>query len=168
MKRFAPFALIAALVFAIFVPFALAAATNSATRGDRSPAAPIASAISTITGMAISPLLGTGAYGAYQWLAAKDDAARAKLPWYAHPNFWLPALLIVGICAAKDAFGAALPPGLKKPLDVLETIENKFSGLIAAGAVVPFAIDAMARLLVNHDASVAIGPTFAYSGLATI
>jgi hypothetical protein len=40
--------------------------------------------------------------------------------------------------AAKDAAGAALPPGWKKPLDVAETIENKVSGLVVAGAVVPF------------------------------
>ena len=74
-----------------------------------------------------------------------SDATRARLPWYAQPKFWLPALLVVAICAAKDALGATLPPGFKKPLDVLETIENKFSGLIAAGAVVPFAMDAMAN-----------------------
>src|SRR5437870_12712059 len=115
MKRLAPFtfALMAALV--VLVPIALAATSMSAPRAgrDRSPAAPIATAVSTITGIAISPLLGTSAYGAYQWFAAKDDAARAKLPWYAQPHFWLPAHLIVGICAAKDAFGTAVLPGLR-------------------------------------------------------
>src|SRR6185295_4281527 len=108
-----------------------------------SPAAPIATALSTITGIAISPLLGTSGYGAYKWFTAKDDAARAALPWYAQVKFWLPALLLVGVCAAKDTFGAMIPTGLKKPLDVLETVENKISGLVAACAVIPFAIDAM-------------------------
>lgn len=169
MKRFSALALLVSLALVAAVPFAFAAATHvPAARGDRSPGAPVATAISTVTGIAISPLLGTGAYGAYKWWSAGDDAARAKLPWYAQPKFWLPALLLVGICAAKDALGATVPPGWKKPLDVLETIENKFSGLIAAGAVVPFALDAMADMLMHSDRpSAAIG-SFAASGLATI
>jgi hypothetical protein len=168
MKRFTPFLLLASFALAVLVPLALAA-TSTATppRSDRSPGAPVASAISTITGVAISPLLGTSAYGAYRWVAAKDEHARAALPWYAQPTFWLPALLLVGLCAAKDAFGATLPPGWKKPLDVLETIENKFSGLIAAGAVVPFAVDAMTDLLLKGNAT-AGAPALASSGLAMI
>ncbi|QYM79524.1 hypothetical protein K0B96_02595 [Horticoccus luteus] len=110
---------------------------RSAATVDHSPAAPVAQALTAVTGIAISPLLGTSAYGAYQWFRAKDDAARAKLPWFAQWYFFAPALLLVGACAAKDALGAIVPPGLKKPLDMLETVENKISGLIAAGAVVP-------------------------------
>ena len=34
---------------------------------------------------------------------------------------------------------------LKKPLDVLETVENKFSGLVAAGAVVPITMGSVAN-----------------------
>ena len=96
-----------------------------------------AKAITTITGIAISPLLGTSAIGAYDWVVAKTDEEKAKLSWYAHPSFWLPALLLVGAVGLKDAAGTTLPPGLKKPLDVAETVENKVSGLVAAGAVVP-------------------------------
>lgn len=169
MKRFPALVLLVSLALVVVVPFAFAAATHApAPRADRSPAAPIASAISTLTGIAISPLLGTGAYGAYKWWSAPDDAVRAKLPWYAQPKFWVPALLLVGLCAAKDAFGATLPPGWKKPLDVLETIENKFSGLIAAGAVVPFALDAMAELLLRSDPPTAAMPVLAASGFATL
>ncbi len=160
MKRFAPWTLLVVTLFVVVVPFALAAAAAqpapAAARQDRSPVAPIATALSTITGIAISPLLGTGAYGAYQWMKA-EEPAREKLPWYAQPSFWLPALLLVGICAAKDALGATVPTGLKKPLDVLETVENKFSGLIAAGAVVPFALDAMAKMLFDTGGSTAAG-----------
>jgi len=29
------------------------------------------------------------------------------------------------VCAFKDTIAAAVPPGLKKPLDVAETLENK-------------------------------------------
>ena len=169
MKRFSAFVLLASLSLVLVVPFAFAAATNtSASRATRAPGAPVASAISTITGIAISPLLGTSAYGAYKWWKAPDDAARARLPWYAQPKFWLPALLLVTICAAKDSLGATLPPGWKKPLDVLETIENKFSGLVAAGAVIPFALDAMADLLMRSDPPTAALPLLAGSGFATI
>lgn len=172
MKRFAPWTLLVVTLLVIVVPFAVAAATAQpagAYRGDRSPGAPIATALSTITGVAISPLLGTGAYGMYQWLKAENEATRAKLPWYAQPSFWLPALLIVAACAAKDAFGATVPTGLKKPLDVLEAIENKFSGLIAAGAVVPFALDAMAKMLLEGEAGpTAAGAVLSASGFATI
>jgi hypothetical protein len=169
MKRCAPYALIGALLLVVIVPYAIAAATvrPAGAHHDRSPAAPIASAVSTVTGIAISPLLGTGAYGAYKWWST-EEAARAGLPWYAQPKFWLPALLLVAACAAKDAFGATVPPGWKKPLDVLETIENKFSGLIAAGAVVPFALDAMAKMLFTSDAPTAAMPMFAHSGVAAI
>lgn len=171
MKRLAPWTLLCVTLLVIVVPFALAAATAAPApaKSDRSPAAPIASVVSTVTGIAISPLLGTGAYGAYQWATAKDDAARATLPWYAQISFWLPALALVGACAAKDALGAAVPPGWKKPLDVLETVENKFSGLIAAGAVVPFAVTAMTKLVFDGSAVADAGTAgLAHSGVAAI
>jgi hypothetical protein len=92
--------------------------------------------ITKITGVALSPLLGVGAVGAYDWFTCPKDQGH-KLPWYAQWYFWLPSLLLAGSVAVKDAFGTVLPPGLKKPLDVAETIENKVSGLVAVGAFVP-------------------------------
>lgn len=158
MRRLAlswvPLALVISLLLA---PFAFAATTSTpakpAATSDRSPSAPIATAISTVTGIAISPLLGTAGYGAYKWMAAKGPAARAALPWFADIKFWLPALLIVAVCAAKDAFGAIVPPGWKKPLDVLETLENKISGLVAAGAVVPLTMSALSKMAVGSHAA---------------
>ncbi len=166
MNRFAPAVLLFSflLVFAPLLPAAEPAPAPAAR--DASPAAPIAAAISTVTGIAISPLLGTSGYGAYKWFTAKDDAARAALPWFAQVKFWLPALLIVAVCALKDSFGAIVPTGLKKPLDMLETIENKFSGLVAAGAVVPFAMDTLSKMVFAGGAGVA--PELAHTGLATI
>jgi hypothetical protein len=158
--------LLLALVLAPFA-FGATAAKPAPTAGGKSPAAPIAAAISTVTGIAISPLLGTAAYGAWQYFDAKDDAARATLPWFAQVKFWLPALLIVALCAAKDAFGAVVPPGLKKPLDVLETIENKVSGLVAAGAVVPFTMAAISKMVLGSDAVISAAG-FVPSGLAMI
>lgn len=169
MKRLVPLLVLAATLTVMTIPFALAAtaAAPAPARKDGSPVAPIATAVSTVTGIAISPLLGTGAYGAYQWMTAKDDAARAALPWYAQWAFFGPAILIVGACAAKDALGAALPPGMKKPLDVLETIENKATGLVAAGAVVPFTMGTLSKMIVGAQTPSTDG-MLASSGLATI
>jgi len=169
MRRFLPLIALVLAMSVVFAPLAIAATAAkpaASSASDRSPAAPFATAISTVTGIAISPLLGTGAYGAYQWWIAKDRTARAALPWYAQVKFWLPALLVVGLCAAKDAFGAVVPPGLKKPLDVLETIENKFSGLVAAGAVVPFTMSAVSKVLVGSAAAADHGVNL--SGLAML
>ena len=103
----------------------------------KAPGAQFAQNISTLTGVAISPLLGTGAYGAVKYYRTPPEK-RANLPWFAQPIFWVPALLLVGLCFIKDTAGTALPTAVKKPLDVLETIEHKISGLVATGAFVPF------------------------------
>ena len=157
MKRLLPLFVVALTLSMIIAPFALAAdaAKPTPTVPDRSPGAPIAGAISTVTGMAISPLLGTGAYGAYQYFNATTPEQKAALPWFAHWAFFGPALLIVGACAVKDALGASMPPGLKKPFDVLETIENKATGLVAAGAVVPSAGTVVPSAGATVDAGVA-------------
>ncbi len=179
MKRLAPLVLLASLLWSNLAPLALAATAPAATPAvaptpapapkavDKSPSAPIASAISTVTGIAISPLLGTAGFGAYKWVTAKDAAERAKLPWYAQWTFFVPAMLIVAICAFKDTLGAIVPPGLKKPLDVLETLENKFSGLVAAGAVVPLTMETITKVIFAGKTS-AVMPELAHSGLATI
>lgn len=96
-----------------------------------------AQTISTVTGMAISPLLGVGAVGAYQWWNTPKNQ-RPNLHWFARPWFWIPALLLAGMVAAKDILGTAAPTVLKKPFDVAEAIENKVSALVVAGAVLPF------------------------------
>jgi hypothetical protein len=94
-------------------------------------------ALSEITGVAISPLLGMGVVGAVKYCKAPPEE-RYKLPWFASPLFWIPAFLIVALCLLKDAAGATvLPTILKKPMDACETVEHKISGLIATGAFVP-------------------------------
>ena len=175
MKRLAPLILLATLCAFVVAPFAFAAAKvpapvpaaakSTPARDPAAPVAPIATAISTVTGMAISPLLGTSAYGAFRWFSAKDEADRATLPWFAQMNFWLPALLLVGVCAGKDLLGTVLPPGAKKPLDVLETVENKVSGLVAAGAVVPFTVSSISKILISETAAPG---TLSTGGLAMI
>jgi len=99
----------------------------------------LAQNISLMTGVAISPLMGVSAVGAYQYMQAKTPEAKAQLPWFANPMFFVPALLLVAACFLKDTAGVALPTALKKPLDVAETVEHKISGLVATGAFVPIA-----------------------------
>jgi hypothetical protein len=105
------------------------------------PGVAIAQTLSTITGVAISPLLGVSGVGCYQYFKASTPEAKAKLPWFANPLFWVPALLLVAGCAAKDCAGVVLPPGVKKPIDALETVEHKISGLVATGAFVPIMVN---------------------------
>lgn len=121
----------------------VAQAAESSTKSPRTsasakstPGLEMAQAISTITGVAISPLLGVSAVGAWKYFKTVPEN-RAKLSWYAQPWFWVPALLLVVVAFVKDTFGTVLPTAVKKPFDVAETIENKISGLVAAGAFVP-------------------------------
>ena len=152
MKRFAPLCLLFALICVIITPLfaATKGSSPSISSPNKSPVGSIATTITTITGIAISPLLGTGAYGAYKWIRA-SEAERPHLPWYAQWTFFVPALLLVLACACKDSLGAILPPGWKKPLDMLETLENKVSGLVAAGVVIPLSLDSLSGLITHTD-----------------
>ena len=138
MKSF----LVAAWLIAL--PLAAAAQSAAAKPADPNPAAKkVCETVSMITGVAISPLLGVSAIGAYDYLKAKTDAEKARLPWFANPLFWIPAMLLVGACFLKDTAGIAFPTALKKPFDVADTIEHKVSGLVATGAFVPVVINMM-------------------------
>jgi hypothetical protein len=111
-----------------------ASSSVSVTSPERGLAA--AHAITEITGVAISPMLGVGAVGAWDWYRAPDEK-RGSLHWYARPWFWIPALTIVLLVGIKDIVGTAMPVVLKRPFDLVEAVENKISGLVAVGAFVP-------------------------------
>jgi hypothetical protein len=115
------------------------AAISAAGKEDPNPQAKkLCEAVTTITGVAISPLMGVGGVGAWKYFSAKTPEEKAHLPWFADPLFWVPALLIVLVCFVKDTAGTTvLPTALKKPLDAVETVEHKISGLVATGAFVP-------------------------------
>jgi len=129
------------------------------------PGAEVAQAVTTITGVAISPLLGAGAYGAFKWFRT-EESQRKNLPWFAQAWFWLPALALVGAVALKDAGGVAVPTALKKPLDVAEALENKVSGLVAAGAFVPIVASVFGSETVQQ--AVAGNALFASLGLSSL
>lgn len=118
----------------------VAKAATSGSPADPNPQSKkLAETVSLITGVAISPLMGVGAVGAYDYFKAKTPEQKAALPWFANPLFWAPALLLVGACFLKDTAGIAVPTVLKKPFDVAEACEHKISGLVATGAFVPIA-----------------------------
>ena len=137
MKRVLLLPLVIAIIIGCARPLAAATAQSVPSAKPVTPGVEMAEAISTITGVAISPLLGVSAVGAWKYCSANTPAARAALPWFAQRWFWLPGFLVVGICALKDVFGIAVPVALKKPFDVIETVAHKVSGLVAAGAFVP-------------------------------
>lgn len=131
--------LLLALAGAFWWPVAASAKNSSNTSADPNPAAnKLCETVSTITGVAISPLPGVSAIGAYDYLNAKPEE-KASLPWFANPLFWVPAMLLVIVCFLKDTFGIYIPTVVKKPIDVAETVEHKISGLVATGAFVPIA-----------------------------
>lgn len=157
MKRFTPFLALVCVLAVFAVP--LWAAANPAPKGKDgevpSAGLELAKTATQITGIAISPLLGVSTVGAYQWFSAHSDAEKAALPWFANPLVWVTGFLLVGAAAAKDAFGAATPPGWKKPLDVLDATENKVSGLVATGAVVPVLVSAASKFMAGKAATAA-------------
>ncbi|MFY0572939.1 hypothetical protein ACN28E_55185 [Archangium lansingense] len=100
--------------------------------------------LTTLTGVAMSPLLGMGLLGATTYLQAPAER-RAALPWHLQPWAWGPALLLVLCVALKDSLLAL--PGLsvlKKPLDAAEVVENKVSGVVAMPLVLKGAAAALA------------------------
>jgi hypothetical protein len=146
MKRLVP------LVLALCCAALFAGPASAAEKKEKTPGIELATMASQVTGIAISPLLGVSGVGAYQWMKASTPEEKARLPWFAQVSFWLPALLLVGLCAFKDSFAAMVPPGLKKPLDVAETVENKISGLVAAGAVIPSLVAVGSKLMMHSTA----------------
>ena len=144
MKRLAVVVLILALCGSFLTPahaeIKQSAPASSHTYGNsKAPGAELAQTISLITGVAISPLLGASAVGAWKYFEARPEA-RAGLPWFAQPWFWITGFILVTACFLKDTVGITVPTVLKKPMDVADTIEHKISGLVATGAFVPLVV----------------------------
>ena len=120
------------------------------------PGVSLAQGITEITGVAVSPLLGMSAMGAWKYWHT-EASARAWLPWYCQPWAWGTGLGLIALCFCKDLFGAAVPGILKKPLDWMELFENKLSPLVA------LAISDYERMNPGQTAGMLAG-----SGLATV
>lgn len=115
--------------------------------------------ITQITGVAISPLLGMSAVGAYRYFKTPEEQ-RDRLPWYCHPMVWLAGLAVAGAAAAKDTLGVAVPTSLKKPFDLLEAVENQASGLVGMAAFLPITMASMGSFISTQADGLVTGGTF--------
>jgi hypothetical protein len=167
MKRFAPLVALALCLTVLSLPLFAAGSSAAAKPADKTPGVEIAGLLTQVTGVAISPLLGVSAIGAYRWVQADTPEQKAALPWFANPGFWMCGLILVAAVAAKDTMGATLPPGWKKPLDIADTVENKVSGLVAAGAVIPSLISFGAKFITSGGSDAAV-EVAALPGLAML
>lgn len=168
MKRFAPTALLLAALCMLTVPLWAATKAPAKPKGNEVPSAglELAKTATQVTGIAISPLLGVSTVGAYQWFSAHTPEEKAALPWFSNPLVWLGGFLLVGACAFKDSFGAMIPPGMKKPFDVLETVENKVSGLVASGAVIPVLVGTLSKAMAHGAPAAALSHHLNFGSLA--
>ncbi len=164
MKRFAPVVALTLCLSLLSLPLLAATAPAKPAQAGKTPGLEMAALLTQVTGIAISPLLGVSAVGAYRYFQASTPEEKTALPWFAHPGFWALALLLVAGVAAKDTLGATLPPGWKKPLDVAETIENKVSGLVAAGAVIPSLVTFGSKMIMDSAGA----PELHATGLAML
>ncbi|HOX55288.1 MAG TPA: hypothetical protein P5205_01900 [Candidatus Paceibacterota bacterium] len=143
MRRFSLLAGMIALISGCGCPWGARAAVPAeatALTNAPVPGVALAHAVSEITGVAISPLLGVSTVGAWRYFHAKTPQQRARLPWFAQPWFWITGFVLVTVCFLKDTLGITAPRLLKKPLDVADALEHKISGLLATGAFVPLVI----------------------------
>jgi len=67
---------------------ARAGTTDSAGPANKNtPGVQVAQTLSLITGVAISPLMGVGVVGAWEFFHARTPEQKSKLPWFANPLF---------------------------------------------------------------------------------
>lgn len=134
-----PLRLLMALLLVLLTPissFAQADVDNmdaevALTRGQQ-----ISAAVSTVTSVAISPLLGVCVLGALTYFRA-DTAKRAHLPFYDFPVFWVPVAILLILIFVKDTVGG-FAPLIKKPLDAIEVLLLNKAALVLIGFPVLF------------------------------
>jgi hypothetical protein len=165
MKKLVSTLAVLAVATALFCPPSARAGSDLPTAAKTpTPGVQMAQTLSTITGVAISPLLGVSAVGCYQYCQARTAGQKTKLPWFASPWFWGPAFFLLAVCFVKDTAGVALPSVVKKPFDAIDAVEHKISGLVAAGAFVPI----MVNLIHEANSTGAPGASLGSLGLAAM
>ena len=88
----------------------------------------ISTAIAAVTSTAISPLLGVCLLGIYDYARATPEA-RATLPFYSKPHFWIPIGVLLILIFFKDSIGGTFHL-LKKPLDAIEVLVINKAALV--------------------------------------
>ena len=113
------------------------------TAGSLNRAQQISSAVATVTGVSISPLVGACVLGAWEHYRTPKKE-REKLPLYTRPVFWIPIGFLLVLILIKDTIGG-FAPLVKKPLDAAEVLlVNKASLILVA---FPVLFHQIARLM---------------------
>ncbi|MBN2224108.1 MAG: hypothetical protein JW765_05485 [Deltaproteobacteria bacterium] len=94
----------------------------------------IALRITELTGVALSPLVGLVVIGTIEYYRAKKQGEPVR--WYFSLWFMGTIVLVLVLITLKDTIGE-LAPFFKKPLDALDFVQHKFSGIIAFAIVAP-------------------------------
>lgn len=105
---------------------------ENALESEKPPGIALSQGVSEITGVAISPLMGISAVGAWRYFQAPEDK-RSELKWYCSPLFWGTSLVLILFIQLKTF----LPKPLSLPLDIADTWEDKISALLVSGTLVP-------------------------------
>jgi hypothetical protein len=103
----------------------------------------VSTALATVTGTAMSPLLGVSAIGAWQYYQTPKPQ-RDRLPLMQKPKFWVPILLLLALIFVKDTFGVFAPP-IKKPLDAVEVLFVNHAALVLLAF--PFVLNQVSRMM---------------------
>lgn len=114
----------------------------------------ISIAIATVTSTAISPLLGVCILGIYDYVRAAPEA-RATLPFYSRPHFWIPIGVLLVLIFFKDSIGSTIPL-MKKPLDAIEVLVINKAALVLIAFPVMF--HQVSRLTGIRDLSELVQP----------
>jgi hypothetical protein len=103
----------------------------------------VTKALATVTSTAISPLVGVSVMGAWQYFKTPGPR-RSQLPFFDHPYFWAPAMMLLLLIFIKDTFGG-FAPLIKKPLDAIEVLFVNHASLILI--VFPVVMNQVARVM---------------------
>lgn len=130
-------ALVLLLLLSFVSPsFAQTSAEEQQANAAVSRAQQISTAVSTVTSVAVSPLLGVCVFGAWDYFRT-PSAQRARLPFYNFPVFWIPIGILLLLIFAKDTIGG-FAPLIKKPLDAIEVLLLNKASLVIIGFPVLF------------------------------
>lgn len=107
----------------------------------RGPSYTVAAKFAELTGVSASPLLGLCVMGGIKMLNTPKNKIH-HLPWYQHPGFLVPALILLLAVAFKDTVGEVLGP-FKAPLDHLDMVQTQAAAVLAYLVILPEFIDAL-------------------------
>jgi hypothetical protein len=133
VKLLAAFVLVAALMHgaATLAQSELEKASGAIGKGQS-----VSTALATVTGTAISPLVGVCAIGIFDYYRTPKEH-RGSLPVYEKPKFWIPVGVLLLLIFLKDTVGG-FAPLIKKPLDAIEVLLVNKAALVLVGFPILF------------------------------